>query len=148
MQIIYPLQIIEFDQTNELPKRIKNRCKSSESGELIARLSPFYLPFLSILKFSIKNLPTSSFLGNSIDPVTTFDGYTDSKSTCDKILRDVFYEGDAWFRTGDLVRRVEGFIYFVDRIGDTFRWKGENVSAGEVASCLSGIPSIDVFINL
>ena len=47
----------------------------------------------------------------------------------DKILRNVFAAGDAWYRTGDLMRQDEhGFFYFVDRIGDTFRWKGENVS--------------------
>ena len=51
-----------------------------------------------------------------------------------KILRDVFEPGDAWFRTGDLMRRTSsGFFYFVDRIGDTFRWKGENVATSEVA---------------
>ena len=50
-----------------------------------------------------------------------------------KILRDVFAKGDAWFRTGDLMRLDEqGFFHFVDRVGDTFRWKGENVATSEV----------------
>ena len=55
-----------------------------------------------------------------------------------KILRDVFAPGDAWMRTGDLMRRdAEGFYYFVDRVGDTFRWKGENVATREVAAALA-----------
>ena len=55
-----------------------------------------------------------------------------------KILRDVFEKGDAYFRTGDLLRMdADGYFYFVDRIGDTFRWKGENVSTSEVAEVLS-----------
>src|SRR5437868_6379836 len=58
-----------------------------------------------------------------------FEAYTDRKEAERKILYDVFEPGGAWYRTGDLMRVDErGFIYFVDRIGDTFRWKGENVS--------------------
>ncbi|MCP4665788.1 MAG: long-chain-acyl-CoA synthetase [Deltaproteobacteria bacterium] len=64
---------------------------------------------------------------------TPFRGYTNKEATESKILRDVFETGDAWFNTGDLVRDL-GFrhIQFVDRLGDTFRWKGENVSTTEV----------------
>ena len=62
-----------------------------------------------------------------------FEGYTDAGETEKKILRDVFARGDAWFRTGDLMQLDDkGFFHFVDRIGDTFRWKGENVAASEV----------------
>ncbi|MEK9279539.1 MULTISPECIES: long-chain-acyl-CoA synthetase [unclassified Bradyrhizobium] len=62
-----------------------------------------------------------------------FEGYTDAAETEKKILRDVFANGDAWFRTGDLMRIDDkGFFHFVDRIGDTFRWKGENVATSEV----------------
>ena len=60
-----------------------------------------------------------------------------------KILRDVFKKGDAWFRTGDLMRKDErGYFYFVDRVGDTFRWKGENVSTSEVSEAINGFPGI------
>ncbi len=62
-----------------------------------------------------------------------FEGYTDAAETEKKVLRDVFARGDAWFRTGDLMRLDEqGFFHFVDRVGDTFRWKGENVATSEV----------------
>jgi fatty-acyl-CoA synthase len=68
-----------------------------------------------------------------------YDGYTDRAATERKLLRDVFEAGDAWFRTGDLLRcDAEGYYYFVDRIGDTFRWKGENVATQEVADVLNG----------
>ena len=66
-----------------------------------------------------------------------FTGYADKAASSSKILRDVFTKGDAWFRTGDLMRQdSDGYFYFVDRIGDTYRWKGENVSTTEVAERL------------
>jgi len=70
--------------------------------------------------------------------VAPFEGYTTEADTEAKILRDVFEPGDAWWRSGDLFRFDEdGYFYFVDRVGDTFRWKGENVSTTEVAQQLS-----------
>lgn len=62
-----------------------------------------------------------------------FDGYQDESATQKKIIRDAFKKGDAWFNTGDLLR-MDGSrrLFFVDRTGDTFRWKGENVSTFEV----------------
>jgi fatty-acyl-CoA synthase len=72
-----------------------------------------------------------------------FDGYTALAETERKILRDVFEPGDAWFRSGDLMRRDEaGFYYFIDRIGDTFRWKGENVATSEVAAAITSFPGV------
>ena len=75
---------------------------------------------------------------------TRFEGYADPEASRRKILRDVFAAGDAWYRTGDLMRRDEqGFFYFVDRIGDTFRWKGENVSTTEVAAAIAGCRGVN-----
>ena len=72
-----------------------------------------------------------------------FEGYTDAAASAKKVLRDVFAAGDSWYRTGDLMRRDRaGFFYFVDRIGDTFRWKGENVSTGEVEEVIAACPGI------
>jgi len=72
-----------------------------------------------------------------------FEGYTSAEDTEKKILRGVFKPGDAYFRTGDLLRRDDDdYFYFVDRIGDTFRWKGENVATSEVAEVLSVCPGV------
>ena len=77
------------------------------------------------------------------NPRARFDGYTKKEDTEKKILRDVFAKGDAWFRTGDLMRRDRhGYFYFVDRTGDTFRWKGENVATSEVSEALSVFPGV------
>ena len=73
--------------------------------------------------------------GNTVSP---FDGYSDDSASAKKLLHDVFEKGDCWFSTGDLFRYDEqGYFYFVDRMGDTFRWKSENVSTTEVAHQLS-----------
>jgi fatty-acyl-CoA synthase len=67
-----------------------------------------------------------------------FEGYAEAEASARKVLRNVFSRGDAWYRSGDLMRRDEhGFYYFVDRVGDTYRWKGENVSTAEVLSALT-----------
>ncbi|HRO33132.1 MAG TPA: long-chain-acyl-CoA synthetase [Brevundimonas sp.] len=72
-----------------------------------------------------------------------FTGYADKAASQKKILTDVFKRGDRWFRTGDLMRQdAEGYFYFVDRIGDTFRWKGENVSTSEVEQRLAEAPGV------
>jgi fatty-acyl-CoA synthase len=96
------------------------RCDPNETGEAIGRIS-----------------------SGQDDPGAKFDGYTLLAETEKKVLRDVFELGDAWFRTGDLMRRDSaGFYFFVDRIGDTFRWKGENVSTSEVAAAITTFPGI------
>jgi citronellyl-CoA synthetase len=70
-------------------------------------------------------------------------GYTRKEETEKKLLRDVFIKGDCWFNTGDLMRNIGyGHRQFVDRLGDTFRWHGENVSTTEVESVLDSFPQI------
>jgi fatty-acyl-CoA synthase len=77
------------------------------------------------------------------DARTSYVGYADKAESDKKVLHDAFAPGDAWFRTGDLMRQdADGYFYFVDRIGDTFRWKGENVSTSEVAGVLSEVPGV------
>ncbi len=72
-----------------------------------------------------------------------FEGYTNPDASERKILRNVFELGDAWIRTGDLMRKDEqGYFYFVDRVGDTFRWKGENVATCEVAEAICAFPGV------
>ena len=91
------------------------RCSANEVGEAIGKI-----------------LTDRSSAGSR------FEGYTDKEASGRKVLQNVFMTGDAWFRTGDLMRRDDkGFFYFVDRVGDTFRWKGENVSTTEVADTVS-----------
>ena len=71
-----------------------------------------------------------------------YSGYLDRAASEKKVLTNVFARGDAFFATGDLMKMdADGYFYFVDRIGDTFRWKGENVSTGEVAERLQGAPA-------
>ncbi|MDX5328662.1 MAG: long-chain-acyl-CoA synthetase, partial [Marinobacter sp.] len=74
---------------------------------------------------------------------TPFDGYTDKEKTEKSVLRNVFKKGDAYFNTGDMMRDI-GFKHaqFVDRLGDTFRWKGENVSTTEVEQIMDGFDGI------
>jgi len=78
------------------------------------------------------------------DPLAQFSGYHgNSAATQKKIICDAFKKGDKYFRTGDLLKRdAQGYWYFVDRIGDTFRWKGENVSTNEVAEIASVFPGV------
>eukprot|EP00405_Crypthecodinium_cohnii_P018707 CAMPEP_0206475058 /NCGR_PEP_ID=MMETSP0324_2-20121206/33853_1 /ASSEMBLY_ACC=CAM_ASM_000836 /TAXON_ID=2866 /ORGANISM="Crypthecodinium cohnii, Strain Seligo" /LENGTH=632 /DNA_ID=CAMNT_0053950343 /DNA_START=41 /DNA_END=1939 /DNA_ORIENTATION=+ len=77
------------------------------------------------------------------DPTKAFKGYTDAKATEKKLLTNAFSKGDSWFRTGDLLTKdSKGYYFFVDRIGDTFRWKGENCSTMEVSEIVSAFPGV------
>lgn len=79
----------------------------------------------------------------SKNPFSHFDGYTDREATERKILRDVFEPGDCWFATGDLLKRdADGDFWFEDRVGDTYRFKGENVSTEEVSRVISRTPFV------
>lgn len=122
MRGIMQMRIVKFDVENEMPVRGPDgfciECQDSEPGEAIGKIS---------------NMPGRNF-----------EGYTKAADTQKKILQNVFEQGDSWFRTGDLLRReAHGYIYFVDRIGDTFRWKGENVATSEVAEALGVIPGVE-----
>ncbi len=121
IQPMLPTRVVRFDVEKEMPVRGPDglciECEPTEVGEAIG--------------------------GISQRAGRNFEGYTKAAETEKKILRDVFKKGDAWFRTGDLMRRDEhGYFFFVDRIGDTFRWKGENVATSEVTQALSTVPGI------
>ena len=118
---LLPARVIRFDVEKEVPARGPDglciECAPHEVGECVG--------------------------GMSARPGREFEGYTNTADSDKKMLRDVFRRGDLWFRTGDLMRRDEhGYFYFVDRVGDTFRWKGENVSTGEVQEALAAVPGI------
>ncbi|KAM5350635.1 hypothetical protein ACJ41O_007140 [Fusarium nematophilum] len=122
--------LVEVDWDTDSPRRNPKtgRCRKVRSGEPGEML--FRLP--------------------SGDPYGRFQGYYGNKAATEaKVLRDVFSKGDAWFRTGDVVRwDSDGRIYFHDRIGDTFRWKGENVSTAEVSDALcahAGVKEANVY---
>ncbi|MBI4517057.1 MAG: long-chain-acyl-CoA synthetase [Deltaproteobacteria bacterium] len=83
---------------------------------------------------------------SEISPRTTmsFDGYVQQSHNQQKIVRDCFRPDDRYLRTGDLLRRDRaGYYYFADRVGDTFRWKGENVATQEVAELLNAAPGVN-----
>ena len=86
----------------------------------------------------------SQILDDPSRPSQRFEGYADEVATRSKILEDVFEKGDRWFRSGDLMRKDElGYFYFIDRIGDTFRWKGENVATSEVSEAITVYPGVN-----
>lgn len=86
----------------------------------------------------------TGLLISGISDTQPFDGYTDKEATEKKIVRDAFSDGDAWFVSGDLMLD-QGLKHasFVDRLGDTFRWKGENVATTEVEAAISARPEVD-----
>jgi acyl-CoA synthetase (AMP-forming)/AMP-acid ligase II len=115
-----PFAIVEFDHDAEAPLRDRRgRLRKVASGGV-------------------------GLLISEITERAPFDGYTDTRANEGKLLRDVFKKGDCWFNTGDLVRD-QGFrhIQFVDRVGDTFRWKGENVATTEVEAALNRVAGVE-----
>jgi len=116
--------LVQFDVEKEAPVRNEQgfciRCAANETGEAIGKIAA-----------------DSSNVGSR------FEGYTSDEASEKKILRNVFEPGDAWVRTGDLMRKDEkGFFYFVDRAGDTFRWKGENVATSEISEAILEFPGV------
>jgi fatty-acyl-CoA synthase len=126
----FPTKVVRFDLDLQQPIRDREgfcvECAPEEAGEVIGK----------ILKDASK-------------PGARFEGYATKAETEKKILHGVFEKGDSWFRTGDLMRKdADGYFYFVDRIGDTFRWKGENVSTTEVEETIgqfSGVAETNVY---
>ncbi len=124
---IIPPSVVEYDvAADEIVRDENGFCRKVEPGQPGLLLGP-------------------------ITKKTEFVGYTDREATEKKILRNVFKEGDAYFNTGDLIRQIDaGFamglkhFQFVDRVGDTFRWKGENCSTNEVGEIINGHPDIEV----
>ncbi|MEV3902141.1 long-chain-acyl-CoA synthetase FadD6 [Mycobacterium sp. NPDC050551] len=115
-----PVAFVEYDEESGDPVRDdKGRVKKVKNGE----------PGLLLSKVS------------NFQP---FDGYTDEKESEKKLVRDAFKKGDVWFNTGDLMRS-QGFGHaaFTDRLGDTFRWKGENVATTEVEAAVSSDPQVE-----
>jgi fatty-acyl-CoA synthase len=120
----FRVTLVRFDVVKGTPARnaqgFCTPCEPNEVGEALAPL-----------------------LGGAANVASRFEGYSDPRASEKKILRDVFEPGDAWFRTGDLMRKDErGFFYFVDRVGDTYRWKGENVATSEVEDALCAFPGV------
>ena len=120
----FPIALVKFEIETGEPVRNDEgfciRCSTNEVGEAIGKI-----------------------VDDGSSPGSRFEGYIDAEASDKKVLRNVFANGDAWFRTGDLMRRDEqGYFYFIDRTGDTFRWKGENVSTTEVAETISACPGV------
>ncbi len=83
-------------------------------------------------------------MGKIDNKIYRFEGYHDKKQTEKKVIHNVTKKGDAYFRTGDLLRcDKRGYFYFVDRLGDTFRWKSENVSTTEVSGAVNTAPGVE-----
>lgn len=114
--IIYPARLIRIDEDTGKPIRDKNGLcvcvKPGETGEFVGKITA--------------------------DPARAFDGYANKEATKKKIIYDVFRKGDCAFASGDLLTMdLFGYIYFKDRCGDTFRWKGENISTTELEAVIS-----------
>jgi len=120
----FPIKIVRFDAQRQQPFRDEQgfciECSTDEPGEVIGRI-----------------------VRDPSKPGARFEGYASAAETEQKVLHDVFKKGDTWFRTGDLMRKDKrGYFYFIDRIGDTFRWKGENVSTTDVELALGRFDGI------
>jgi fatty-acyl-CoA synthase len=120
----FQTKIVRFDVERQAPIRNSlGRCEEAAPGEIGEAVGRIFR--------------------DPSKPAGRFEGYSNAVDNDAKILRDVFAKGDTWFRSGDLMRRdAEGYFYFVDRVGDTYRWKGENVSTTEVSEVIGGFAGI------
>ena len=119
----FPMALVNVDDSGAPVRDARGLCVECGPGEIGEAVGPLQR--------------------DSSNAASWFEGYTDAEASERKILRGVRTPGDAWVRTGDLMRRDErGFVFFVDRIGDTFRWKGENVAAAEVADAIGRCPGV------
>jgi len=115
-----PLAYVEYDPDTGAPLRDESgRVRRVPAGQPGLLLSPV----------------------NRLQP---FDGYTDPESSEKKLVRNAFREGDCWFNSGDVMSpQGLGHAAFVDRLGDTFRWKGENVATTQVEAALASDDSVE-----
>ena len=116
-----------------------------EAGECIFKLAPPLSTSTSNDSVDNPHVPSDTLQRSTdVNPLyKPYHGYTDFAANSKRVYRHVFGPYDAWFSTGDLLRcDAEGFFYFVDRTGDTFRWKGENVSTNEVAEAIAAFAGI------
>ena len=119
LKSIYPVKFFAIDQITESLERdpktgLCRETRPEERGECMGKITN--------------------------EPDRAFEGYTNKAATQKKIARDCSKKGDSWFRTGDLLRvDKQGYVYFCDRLGDTFRWKGENVATTEVQEAITGV---------
>jgi fatty-acyl-CoA synthase len=115
-----PLAYVEYDPDTGAPLRGENgRVRRVPPGQPGLLLSPV----------------------NRLQP---YDGYTDPAASEKKLIRNAFRKGDCWFNTGDVMRpQGMGHAAFVDRLGDTFRWKGENVATTQVEAALAADESVE-----
>ncbi|OQV24227.1 Long-chain fatty acid transport protein 4 [Hypsibius exemplaris] len=122
---VYPVMLIRLDSATGEPLRDSKgmaiRCKPGEPGELVGRIKS--------------------------TGIHTFDGYSNKDANSKKITRDVFRKGDLAFLSGDILVMDEyGYMFFRDRTGDTFRWRGENVSTAQVEAAISQIVGLEAVV--
>jgi fatty-acyl-CoA synthase len=122
LRFAFNVAVVKFDVNTGQPVRDARgrctRCKPGEAGEVLGRIGR--------------------------KAREAYAGYSNSAESQKKILTDVFKPGDRWFRTGDIMSCDRaGYFTFIDRVGDTFRWKGENVATSEVEEALATFPGID-----
>ncbi len=155
-----PIQIVEFYGATEGNTFIVNM-----TGEKIGSIGrvPFGISTVELAKYDLEReefiRDQNGYLIPSEDeepgmllvkispfnPISYFDGYAEESESRKKVIRNAFKKGDAWFITGDLLKRDrDGDFWFVDRLGDTFRWKGENISTDQVREIVDRAPFVEM----